>query len=176
MSGQPSKKTIAKYMEMCAAAGRVWTEGEIVSFRSLINTKLSNAPDVRDALLERFNASLDIVPFQLEQQQQQKGLQWLLDTQVNSKGVLRQANTTFIVEFELAVLREFASMELVGLRDVARAASSAYRAFTPVYRVKGISGAAFGYSLNSYGAFEVTRQVLNCIKLKRTSVEVVYTV
>lgn len=149
-----SKNTIKKYMELVSTAGRVWTESELVSFRSLINTKLRHETDVRDMLVERFNASLDIVPFKLEGGHQIKGLQWLRKTQLNKSGLPRAASTTFIGIHELTVLQQFHSIELAGLRDVASA--SAYRAFTPVYRVIGFSGASFDYSQNSCGAFEVT--------------------
>ena len=36
-----SKQTIAKYLSMVTTSGRIWTEGEIISFCSLINTKLN---------------------------------------------------------------------------------------------------------------------------------------
>lgn len=150
-----SKNTIKKYVELVSVAGRVWAEGEIVSFRSLINTKLSDAPDVRDMLMERFNASIDVVPFQLEGTQQLKGVAWLRATQLNAKGLLRNAKTTFITELDLAVMDSFDSFEFVGLVDVSINSSSGYRSYVPIYKCISTNGSWFSYATSAHGNCKV---------------------
>lgn len=150
-----SKKTIAKYVEMCSTAGRVWTEGEIVSFRSLINTKLSDALDMREMIMECFYQSVELLPFQLEQVQQLKGLNWLRKTQLNSKGLLRNAATTFITELEVNVLENFDSCGFIGLADVATNSASGYRSYVPIYKCISASGAWFSYRATASGACRV---------------------
>lgn len=153
-----SKATIAKYLSRVATPGSIWTESELVSFRSLVNTKLSDQPDTREMLLDRFNAAVAIVPYQLEQQQQLKGLNWLRSTQLNKKGQLRDSATTFIGQLELSILIDAVSVELAGLQDVARNSCSGYRRYVPVYRVTATSGQWFEYSSACTGAFFVSNR------------------
>ena len=117
-------------------------------------------------LLERFNDSLGVVPFQLEGSQQVKGLTWLHKTQLNSKGDLRSAKDTFIGQHELAIIRDFASFEFVGLRDATSNHISAYKNYVPVYRVNATSGASFDYSSSAYGYCEIVNIVSNAFKSK----------
>lgn len=156
-----SKKTIAKYVELVSDVGRVWTEGEIVSFRSLINTKLSDAPDIREMLMERFHTSVELVPFQLRQEQQVKGLMWLRRTQLNTKGLLRNAKTTFITELDLAVMDSFDSFEFVGLVDVSINSSSGYRSYVPIYKCISTNGSWFSYATSSNGNCKVVSRGTN---------------
>lgn len=157
MLGQPSKKTIAKYMEMCATAGRVWTESEIVSFRSLLNNKLRDQLDVKEMLLERFNASLEIALFQLEQQQQSKGLLWLIKTQINKKGELRSAQDVFIGEVELSMIRTFENFEFIGLYNIATPQQRylGWNQYVAEYRLNSAAGTYFDYGPDYGGGFKV---------------------
>lgn len=157
MLGQPSKKTIAKYMDMCCKPGYTWSEIDITSFRSLLNNKLRDMPDTKAALLECFNASLGVAPFQLERSQQAKGVEWLLRTQVNSKGSLRNANTTFIGEIELNILRKFDTLELVGLNDIStiQQRSVGWFQYVACYRLNSVAGTSFTYGPYYGGQFKV---------------------
>lgn len=157
MLGQPSKKTIAKYMYMVSLEGRMWSEGEIVSFRSLLNNKLQDQPDVKAELLERFNKSLEFVPFKLEKAQQIKGLAWLHKTQINKRGDLRNANTTFIGEVELSMIRTFESFEFIGLYDIAAPQQRALGCsqYVAQYRLNSVAGTYFEYGPDFNGGFKV---------------------
>lgn len=160
---QTTQKTINKYMEMVSNAGRVFTEQEIISLRSFLNMKLKDAPDVRQAIVNRFFESLEIVPFQLTKEQQMKGLQWLIKTQINKKGDLRNAQTTFLQQEHLDMIRNFENFEFVGLENLANSfqVNAGYMQYMPVYRLNTTDGRWFEYGLNHDRAFEVIDQNLS---------------
>lgn len=166
-----SQKTINKYMEMVSTVGRVWTEGEIISFRSLLNMKLRDQPDVKAALINKFNESLEVAPFQLTMEQQAKGLQWLLKTQVNKKGELRQAQTTFINETQLSMLKDFSRFEFTGLYDISSVHQhyAGWSQFVAEYRLLDSKERSFSYGPDYGGGFRINDVVtapFKSVKLK----------
>lgn len=145
-------KTEQKYKNMIVEPNRVWTETEIISFRSFVNTKNRQRPEINKMLIRLFHEMIDQHGnYGLMPSQQIKGIQWLKKTQLKRDGSLRQAKSTFIGLREKYVIDNFLRFEMIGLRDISHSPYSSFTYYVPIYRCIAHDGAAFEYSASQSG-------------------------
>jgi hypothetical protein len=147
-----SKKTLQKYTNLIA--GKLWTEQQIISFRSLLNNGLRHQPEVVSQLVNAFCEIAEYSGYELEISQQLKGLEWLKRTQLNSKGQLRRAKTTFLGLNEVAMLNNFSHFTMVGLYNASNVYHYGINHYVAVYRLHDTKGNWFDYAPTREG-FEV---------------------
>jgi hypothetical protein len=145
-------KTEQKYKNMIVEPNRVWTETEIISFRSFVNTKNRQRPEINKMLIRLFHEMIDQHGnYGLTPSQQIKGIQWLKRTQLKRDGSIREAKTTFIGLREKYVIDNFLRFEMIGLRDISQSPYSSFTYYVPIYRCIAHDGAAFEYSASQSG-------------------------
>lgn len=142
-------KTEQKYLNMAKMASRIWLEQDIVSFRAFL--RRNDRPEICDMILQTFNSNIEKLPGKLTPEQQAKGFEWLVRTQIKNDGTLRK--NAFIGQRELDIINNFSHFEFIGLRDINYFSPMPY--FVPVYRCHGKENSFFDYSTTSQGQCEV---------------------
>lgn len=145
-------KTEIKYKNLTSNPNHVWTEQEIISFRSFINSKNRQRLEINKMLLNVFHNSCEVSGgLKITTEQAEKGISWLRRTQLNKKGELRSAKSTFIGFREKHVIDNFSHFVMVGLRDIGCSPYSNYTQYVPVYKCVSSEGESFEYSASQSG-------------------------
>lgn len=133
-----SNKTLNKYKDLLKQD--IWTETDIISFRSLLNNKLRHDAETRLELASNFNHKT------ITDEQRIKGYNWLNKYNFTSQG--NSSSKCFLGNREAEILKDFDTITIARLRDVGYGILTNY---VPVYRVYSLSGQFFEYTFEANG-------------------------
>ena len=138
---QVSNTTIEKYKALVAT--RLFTDADMVYFRSLLNNSLRHDEELTSYFVNYFNAEGVNLDFEAVT----KGMVWLRKTQVGTKGKLKPSS--FLGQRELEILNSADSINVSQLLNISRGTGPQY---IPVYTVKSTEG-SFSYHIQANGTY-----------------------
>lgn len=138
---QVSSATIEKYKALLST--RLFTDSDMVYFRSLLNNGLRHDQDLTTYFLNYFNTEGVNLDFEAVT----KGLVWLRKTQVGAKGNLKPS--AFIGQRELDILN---SADTIVVAELVNLSRGTFPQYTPVYEVRSKLG-NFKYHMQADGTY-----------------------
>lgn len=140
-----------KYCRMMEHEGHTWTEGEINYLRKCLGFCSNWSDSAQDSFeADYLRHGFD---YAITQEQTDKGIEWLVRTQLKLNGDLRQAKTTFITEDESVILKSFSHFRFIGItRCGYNHYNGRYSVIAPIYRVFAEDGSYFDYTATMEGA------------------------
>ena len=141
-----------------------WTEGEINYFRKSMGYCSTWSVEAREEVARYLNH--ENINFQITEEQSEKGIDWLLSSQLKKSGEIRKAKTVFIDESDVDILKNFSHFRLVGFQGIDYSLfSGGYYNYAPVYRCIAKNGDYFDYNPVAF----ITPDILDrgTIELKR---------